>query len=201
MICSKYNLNSNKIIQSANKNYPRNQIAKPSPGVGGPCLTKDPYILEESILQKKNKSLFSISRDINNKIVYELIKKIILKFKCKNKKNLLICGLDFKGYPQTKDYRGSISLVFFEKLNKIKNLNVKIHDPLFSQDEINKLLNVDSENFKKTSNYYDCVIILNNNKFYKNLNFKKLAKILKDNALIYDYWSLISESKIKKLEK
>ena len=131
MICSKYNLNSNKIIQSANKNYPRNQIAKPSPGGGGPCFTKDPYILEESILQQKNKSLFSISRDINNKIVYELIKKIILKFKGKNKKNLLICGLAFKGYPQTKDYRGSISLVFFEKLNKIKNLNVKIHGPTF----------------------------------------------------------------------
>ncbi len=201
MICNKYNLNTNKIIQSANKNYPRNQIAKPSPGVGGPCLTKDPYILEESILSKKDKSLFSISRDINNQIVDELIKDIVNKFKGKIKKNILICGLAFKGYPQTKDYRGSVSLTFFEKLNKIKNLNVQIHDPLFSQSEIKRLLNVGSEDFKKTSNYYDCIIILNNNIFYKRLSYLHYAKILKDKALIYDYWSMISKSKISKIKK
>ena len=201
MICSKYNLDTNKIIRSANKNYPRNQIAKPSPGVGGPCLTKDPYILEESIQKRQDKSLFSISRDINNKIVDELIKKIVNKLKGKVKKNVLICGLAFKGYPQTKDYRGSVSLIFFEKLSKIKNLNVKLHDPLFSPKEIKRLLNVGSEDFKKNSNFYDCIIILNNNTYYKKLNYQKYCKILKNNALIYDYWSLINKSKLKKIKK
>jgi UDP-N-acetyl-D-mannosaminuronic acid dehydrogenase len=202
MICNKYNLDTNKIILSANKNYPRNQIAKPSPGVGGPCLTKDPYILEESILKKNNnKSIFSISRDTNNQIINELVNDIIKKLKGIKNKNILICGLAFKGYPLTKDYRGSVSLIFFEKLNKIKNFNIKIHDPLFTKNDIKKLLNIDSEDFKKTSNYYDCVVILNNNKFYKKLDFRKYAMIIKNNGLIYDYWSLISQSKIKKIKK
>ena len=40
----KLNLNAHDIISAANEGYPRNLIAKPSPGVGGYCLTKDPFI-------------------------------------------------------------------------------------------------------------------------------------------------------------
>ena len=43
-IASKYNINVFDVINATNKNYPRNPIPLPSPGVGGPCLTKDPYI-------------------------------------------------------------------------------------------------------------------------------------------------------------
>ena len=41
MICNKYNLSANKVIQVSNQDYPRNIIPIPSPGVGGPCLTKE----------------------------------------------------------------------------------------------------------------------------------------------------------------
>mgnify|MGYP001291177056 CR=1 FL=1 len=59
MICNQHGLNTNEIINAANKGYPRNQIPLASPGVGGPCLTKDPYILDEVIDSDfKNKSIF-----------------------------------------------------------------------------------------------------------------------------------------------
>ena len=119
MICSQYNLNTNEIIKNANDNYPRNQIPLASPGVGGPCLTKDPYILDESISKNKDtKSIFTISRDINNKIVFNLINKINKLLGSRKTRKILLCGLSFKGYPETKDYRGSITLVFsiFKKI-------------------------------------------------------------------------------------
>ena len=52
MICSKYNLSANNVLKISNKDYPRNVIPIPSPGVGGPCLTKDPYILGNEIKTK-----------------------------------------------------------------------------------------------------------------------------------------------------
>ena len=47
-ICSNYQIDSAKLINSINEGYPRSNIPKPSPGVGGYCLTKDPYILSSS---------------------------------------------------------------------------------------------------------------------------------------------------------
>ena len=38
-------LDLNDIIEKVNLGYDRNKVPKPSPGVGGPCLSKDPYIL------------------------------------------------------------------------------------------------------------------------------------------------------------
>ncbi len=204
MICSQYNLNTNEIINNANYNYPRNQIPLASPGVGGPCLTKDPYILDESISKNKDtKSIFTISRDINNKIVFNLIDKINKLLGSKKTRKILLCGLSFKGYPETKDYRGSITLVFFQFLKKNKNFKVFIHDPLFNSLEIKKLLGVESENFGKIKNEYDCIIIMNNNRFYKNTKPNIYANLLKKDGLIFDYWSSLKNKfkKIKKLKK
>ena len=204
MICNQYNLNTNEIIKSANYNYPRNPIPLASPGVGGPCLTKDPYILDESISKDKNtKSIFTISRDINNKIVFNLINKINKLLGSKKTRKILLCGLSFKGYPETKDYRGSITLVFFQFLKKNKKFKVFIHDPLFDSLEIKKLLGVESENLVKSKNEYDCIIIMNNNRFYKNTNPNIYANLLKKDGLIFDYWSSLKNKfkKIKKLKK
>ena len=44
MLSDKYNIDSNEPIYLANEGYPRNNIARPSPGVGGYCLTKDPLL-------------------------------------------------------------------------------------------------------------------------------------------------------------
>lgn len=204
MICNEYNLNTNEIIKSANRNYPRNQIPLASPGVGGPCLTKDPYILDESISENNNtKSLFTVSRDINNKIVFNLIGRIKKLLGSNKKRKILLCGLSFKGYPETKDYRGSITLMFFEYLKKNSNFKIFIHDPLFDKKEIERLLEIGGEDFIESQNKYDCIIIMNNNKFYRNTKPENYANILKNDGIIFDYWSLITNKfkKIKKINK
>ena len=40
LLCEKLNLNAHDIISKVNLGYNRNDIAFPSPGVGGPCLIK-----------------------------------------------------------------------------------------------------------------------------------------------------------------
>jgi len=199
MICKEYGLNTNDIINSANKGYPRNQIPLASPGVGGPCLTKDPYILDESVINSdnKSKSIFTISRDINNKIVYNLIDNIKKLLGNSIKKKILLCGISFKGFPETKDYRGSVTLMFYEILKKNKNYQIYLHDPLFTNKEIVRLLNTRSGNIKEVSNFYDCIVLINNNKFYKKITFNQYVKALKKNGLIFDYWSLLKKNKNK----
>ncbi len=198
MICHQYGLNTNEIINSANLGYPRNLIPLASPGVGGPCLIKDPYILQESIIDKgkKSNSIFTISRDINNKIVQNLISNI-KKLLGNRKKRILLCGISFKGFPVTKDYRGSSTLKFYESLRKNKNYKIYLHDPLFTNTEIEKLFNSRNGHIKDVSNYYDCIVLINNNNYYKKITFNDYSNALKKNGLIFDYWSLLKKNKNK----
>ena len=153
------------MLKISNKDYPRNIIPIPSPGVGGPCLTKDPYILGNEIKTKKS-NIFEVGRSVNNKIVHKLI--AIVKKNCKNyNEKILICGLSFKGYPETKDYRGSGTIMFIKKLKKYK---LELLDPLFSDKEIKKLK---VKPFNNIKNSFSKIIILNNNKFFKKSLFKK----------------------------
>ena len=48
-ISMNYDVDIISVIEAANKDYPRTNISLPSPGVGGPCLSKDPYILSNSV--------------------------------------------------------------------------------------------------------------------------------------------------------
>ena len=79
----------------------------PSPGVGGPCLTKDPHILSYN-LEKNNidSSLIKLSRTKNEIIVKDLFYKIKnLKIIKKNKRILrylyLVCHLKVVLKPRT----------------------------------------------------------------------------------------------------
>ena len=50
-LCSKINVDVIEVINSGKYKYPRTNLALPGP-VGGPCLTKDTYILNESFKKK-----------------------------------------------------------------------------------------------------------------------------------------------------
>jgi nucleotide sugar dehydrogenase len=184
LICKKYNLSANNVISLSNKDYPRNRVPMPSPGVGGPCLTKDPYILGNETKSNET-NIFEIGRKINTKIVHELSKSISAS--CKNKKTkILLCGLSFKGEPKTKDYRGSGTLIF---LKELKKYNIELFDPLFTKAEIQK---IGAKPFEVVKNSFDKIVILNNNNYFNSKSFKlKMIKILKKKGEIYDYWNIL----------
>ena len=74
-LSEKLKIDLNKIVDAVNHGYSRNDIPKPSPGVGGPCLTKDPYILSSSFKKFKLDNFFIRPRKINKKVTNLLYKK------------------------------------------------------------------------------------------------------------------------------
>src|SRR5690606_31079956 len=103
------------VIRAANEGYPRDPVPMPSPGVGGPCLTKDPYIfahVAESV--KQDGELFRKGRAINISMHDHLVQRVLETLRQLNKDykscNVLVCGLAFKGNPETGDLRDSTSV-------------------------------------------------------------------------------------------
>ena len=52
-LTEKFNIDLCEGVDAVNHGYPRNNRPTPSPGVGGPCLVKDPYLLKYNFDQLK----------------------------------------------------------------------------------------------------------------------------------------------------
>ena len=137
-LSEKIGLNLPSLVEKVNIGYKRNKIPKPSPGVGGPCLSKDPYILNYNFQKSGIKAEVSLSaRKINENMIKNMFSKIekYLKNTKKNKKNtkIFILGMAFKGDPQTSDIRGSSSIDLLKILKKNNYKKVSLHDPIVNQ--------------------------------------------------------------------
>ena len=74
LICEQHRVDAEEVIKLANT-HPRVNIHTPGPGVGGPCLPKDPYLL---IYQSKpiNHDIIRTARQINDYMPKHVVKLI-----------------------------------------------------------------------------------------------------------------------------
>jgi len=188
IIAQQFNLDINKLIDEVNTGYPRNNIAKPSPGVGGPCLTKDSNILLESI--NLPDSVINAARKFNYELPRYHSKQLSQLIKGKTNPKILIIGLAFKGEPETKDTRSSTSVEIAKEIfsQKLENIEIQAYDHMISEVEINKLKLIP---FKPRGEWKpNLVFILNNHP--KNFSFfKEILKNL-DSVELFDPWYLCS---------
>lgn len=188
ILCEKLGLNAKKLIQSANFKFSRNNIPLPGP-VGGPCLSKDPYILISSLNDKKTKIY---SREVNEKFVEIFSNKICKSIgKQDNKiKKVLLIGITFKGKPDTNDYRNSTALNIIKKIKKkFRNIEIFVYDKFVSNDDIKNLLCHPVNNLEKEMKNFKIIIIHGNNNYIKKLNMIKLSSKMKVNTEIFDIWN------------
>ena len=195
LISSKFNINANNLVNLCNYKYPRSLVPMPSPGVGGPCLTKDPYILDYNL--KGTKSIFSYGREINDKILTNLIDNSLRKINKKNNliKKVLFCGLSFKGYPVTKDLRGSAFIKFYKKYANQNDIELFYYDSLFNDYD---LLKYKIKKFLfKNQIKFDAIFFLNNSPEFKKISIKKINSIVSKKTHIFDFWRIIYSLKKK----
>ena len=200
LLAHEYNLDSNTIIQAANEGYPRNKIPRPSPGVGGYCLTKDPLLYSSTFKSLPHSKLSEVGRLANSeaakyplKVIYQYIKRKNLNIQ---NLNIVIAGLAFKGLPETNDLRGSTSLFVYKELEKTKanlfGFDAVIPNGVLKENGIRAI-----ENYQSL-NHIDILLILNNHP--GNIQQGFLQSINQD-LLLFDGWSLLDKLEVEVYEK
>ena len=187
-IAKNFNLDINRLIENVNSGYARNQIAKPSPGVGGPCLSKDSYILAG--VHKSSNSILRAARNINEQLPIDLAKNLVEISKSSAIINVLIVGIAFKGEPETNDIRNSTSLIIARKLAE-SGLSLRILDSIVSNSQIEEIGFVP---YSKHDNWHPSLVCILNNHKQNSFYFKSIidSDNLRDPISLFDPWYLCS---------
>jgi len=194
MICKELGLDMVKLVQAANLGYSRDEIPLPSPGVGGACLTKDPYILMYSCKDLEHKpGIVKEARRVNELVPRNIVDDIKGDFKSinkdKNKVKIFIAGFAFKGEPETSDLRGSTTLDLIKHLREegFDDTSFYGHDPVVASSEI-KALGVTPVSVLEGFKQADAVILMNNHKSYKNMDIFELLSSSSKDCVFVDGW-------------
>ena len=198
-LASHFNINVFDVIRAANEGYPRDPVPMPSPGVGGPCLTKDPYIfahVAESVQQ--DGELFRKGRAINISMHDHLVQRVLEVLRQLNKEskscNVLVCGLAFKGNPETGDLRDSTSVAIAHLLRSYTGA-VYGFDPVASEEHI-KALNIIPVSVPEGFRDKDVVLFLNNHKNFEKLDVFAMVRAMREQPVVVDAWNLFKKEDI-----
>jgi nucleotide sugar dehydrogenase len=198
-IASDFNINIHEVISAANRGYPRDPIPLPSPGVGGPCLTKDAHIFASNTDAASLDPAFIIqSRKANELMHSHVAARVIEALKNAGKNisecRILLCGIAFKGNPETGDIRNSSALEIY---NILKNTNCQIFgfDPVASYSDIEKegIIPLNIENAFINA---DAALFLNNHKQFEKLDLTQLVGQMAEKPVIFDGWNLFRKDEI-----
>lgn len=206
MICEKLNLDATELINAANTHYPRNNIPVPSPGVGGACLSKDPYILID--FAKKvgyNAKSIKVSRKINEYIPVQIVKRIKTKLSEFNKdiKNvkIFIVGFAFKGDPETSDMRDSTTLWFLDELKKYTNTNnIYGFDLVVDNKQLKHLGIKVCDTMEEGFSNADVILFLNNHRSYLDSDPFEICSKMNKPAIFYDAWRMFEKELFKNIK-
>jgi len=194
-----FNIDILNVIKKIKIDYPRSNIALPGT-VGGPCLTKDPHILVESVKNKLKLPIISSARLTNENLTTEVLKMVKKKLNKKITK-ILVCGIAFKGIPATSDIRGSLAIEVIKQINKLfQKPTINILDKYVSYDDA-KIVSKKSKfinKFSKIKEKYQLIIILNNSHYWQKIGYKKLSNKLMKDGIIYDFWASYKKDQYKK---
>jgi len=193
LICEQHEVNVKKVIELANT-HPRVNIHTPGPGVGGPCLTKDPYLLLHSS-KPIDHDIIKTARQINDYMPKHITKQIqqALKKTGKDIKNSKIAILGTAYKADVDDSRQSPSNPIIHELIKL-GAEVTVYDPHCNQTFGAKKANSIHEAVKGS----DCLVVITDHTEFKNLSLKEIKALMNEKPTIIDGRIIINPYRAEK---
>lgn len=183
-ICSHDNMDVYEIIKICNM-HPRVNLLNPGPGVGGHCISVDPWFLvgDYPMLTKVIGAAMKVN-DSMPSFVLKRISKIMEENGLSDYKRVGLYGLTYK--ENVDDFRESPTLQLLESQKDHLAEGLKVYDPYIKKDVIKNQYH-DLDEFL---NSVDLVVIMVKHDEIKN-NWDKIK-----NKIIFDTQNIFDEEKI-----
>lgn len=184
IICNEAELDVYEVIKIAN-HHPRVNILQPGPGVGGHCISVDPWFLVGDYPSKAN--LIFQARKVNDAMPNYVLKRIkeIMNINGIDSFNKIgFYGISYK--ENVDDYRESPTLQISDLLKKEGISDVVYYDPFISEN----IIEGQKQNFDEFINPLEMLVIMVGHDQIKNINFS-------ENLIILDTKNCLSGREIR----
>ncbi|OUU53247.1 MAG: hypothetical protein CBC25_01240 [Pelagibacteraceae bacterium TMED65] len=183
-----------EIIEAIRDRPTHSNMRQPGFGVGGYCLTKDPYfgqIANDAFFKSESVKFpfANMAMETNHKMpVRNLIRILELVNKKPEEITMLMLGVAYRS--EVDDTRHSASEIFYQEAVK-RGIKIDVHDPNFKYwNEVN--ITIDPGLPEDLE--YDVIVFCVPHKTYRNLNFRRWLNGV--NAMIYDCDKVLSDEQI-----
>ncbi len=168
LVCNALDIDIIEAIHAAN-HHPRVNILTPGPGVGGHCLSIDPYFIVETAQEKGvDTPLIRTSRAVNDKMPGEVSKMVQLALEDEGKtiegSEIGILGVAYKG--NVADARETPAQPLIRNLIE-EGASVLVNDPYVAPEIIHSW-GAEFADLKKALSS-DCVVLVTDHDLYKEI--------------------------------
>ncbi|MCR9176405.1 MAG: nucleotide sugar dehydrogenase [Alphaproteobacteria bacterium] len=192
--CDTAGIDAIEVIRQGAQGYERTNLPMPGP-VGGPCLSKDPYIFVESFRRgDQAPQIAATARAVNRSVPAHLAKAAFNWLEraggATRTPRILLLGMAFKGRPETDDLRGTTTLDVRDALaSTFAGAQFLAWDPVVRPEAI-EAIGVDAEaRLEDAFEGADLVVMANNHPIWSSLELSRLAASMNRPALVYDLWN------------
>lgn len=196
LICEKYGIDVEELIKVCNS-HPRVDLLKPGPGVGGPCLPKDPYLLlNPQGMPPISSKLILESRKINDQMPSHVVNLIVESLASQNKdpknSSILILGITYKA--NVNDTRFSPAKQIVTKLIDLGS-KVYVYDPLTSEtfrgEPVNDIWSIMS--------LVDVLVVITDHNEFKKLDLSRIKQTMKQIPIIVDTRRIFTRKNVEEI--
>ncbi|MFH1675700.1 MAG: nucleotide sugar dehydrogenase [bacterium] len=172
-ICEKLGVSAWDVIELANK-HPRVNLHKPGPGVGGHCISVDPWFLVDKFPSEAK--LIKLSRTINDSQPEHVVKLALDALKnISGKPSVTIFGVSYKG--NVDDVRESPAIEIIKELKD--KVDLRVYDP-----HVKGGLGYEIKSLEESVNGSDMILVIADHADFKFLAPEELAKRMRTKILL-----------------
>ncbi|MEU4210428.1 nucleotide sugar dehydrogenase [Streptomyces sp. NPDC026206] len=196
MMAAPFGLDADELISSANLRYPRPDLSRPG-FVGGSCLTKDPYLLTYGTSQGGyDAPLVTAARKVNESVPRFAVDRLLRALEAGGGRpaadaKVLVCGIAYKGRPETDDVRGAASVDVARILGDTVR-TLAGHDFLVPQHRI-KELGYQPAGLEEGMQDADGLILLTDHPGYAGITADAVRSRLRGPRVVFDMWGVAED--------
>jgi nucleotide sugar dehydrogenase len=201
-MCDAIGISADEVVRSGRLGYARHAVPLPGP-VGGPCLSKDPYILEQSMAQFGARPEITLKARKTNEKQLADVAQILRNWTdglpgFPKKPVISLLGLAFKGRPATDDLRGTTAKPIFEGLKAAyPDAEFRGFDAVAAPEQIREFGVTPVTRIEDAFERASLALILNNHPIFEILALPQLARSMTAPGIIYDLWHHFDASELR----
>lgn len=181
-----FGINIWEAIEIANR-HPRVDILNPGPGVGGHCISVDPWFLVENVPDLT--PLIQQAREVNDSQPEYIVNKLAEELGGLKGKKIATLGITYKA--DVDDIRESPALDVINNLVN-KGAEVKIYDPYVQHvDGVGEKLH---DNLKGTLSGAECILLLVDHEQFKDIDVQRIASFVEE-RIVFDTRHVLQRDK------